>query len=285
MPIQNGKYVNPGWVNDTAPAMNATEMNAISDTLAKLPIENGGTNGTTVAEARNNLGLGNTSGALPIANGGTGANTAQDARTNLGFNATGGLVPITLGGTGANTAQQARINLGFTGNGGTVPISMGGTGATTVEQARINLGFTGSGGIVPISMGGTGATTAKQARINLGFDGANGIVPISMGGTGATGIESGSSVDCTFEKWGRMVVAHFRASVAAWNFNGVIPSAYAPKTNFHFTCPIYASASANGSNFKTGYATVFLRTNGDYTVQVAGTSTDSYPRFDIMYLV
>ena len=38
-----------------------------------MPIANGGTGQTTVAAARNALGLGNTSGALPIANGGTGA--------------------------------------------------------------------------------------------------------------------------------------------------------------------------------------------------------------------
>ena len=79
MPITNGRYVNPGWVNETAPGISAQEMNAISDSLERVPIANGGTNGTTVAEARNNLGLGNTDGALPIANGGTGARNAQDA--------------------------------------------------------------------------------------------------------------------------------------------------------------------------------------------------------------
>ena len=50
-----------------------------------LPIANGGTGQTTVAAARNALGLGNTNGALPVANGGTGAATAASARTNLGI--------------------------------------------------------------------------------------------------------------------------------------------------------------------------------------------------------
>ena len=50
-----------------------------------LSIANGGTGATTVAGARNALGLGNTSGALPIANGGTEATTAAAARTNLGL--------------------------------------------------------------------------------------------------------------------------------------------------------------------------------------------------------
>lgn len=60
--------------------LNASNMN--SGTLA---IDRGGTGATTVAAARNNLGLGNTSGAVPIANGGTGATSAANARSNLGL--------------------------------------------------------------------------------------------------------------------------------------------------------------------------------------------------------
>ena len=52
---------------------------------APLSIANGGTGATTVAGARNALGLGNTSGALPIANGGTGATTVAAALANLGI--------------------------------------------------------------------------------------------------------------------------------------------------------------------------------------------------------
>lgn len=48
-----------------------------------LGINQGGTGATTVAGARNALGLGNTDGAMPIANGGTGATTASQARANL----------------------------------------------------------------------------------------------------------------------------------------------------------------------------------------------------------
>lgn len=36
MPISNGKYINPGWVNGQPPAINASELNAISDTLESL---------------------------------------------------------------------------------------------------------------------------------------------------------------------------------------------------------------------------------------------------------
>ena len=44
MPIQNGKYVNPGWLNNGPPAIDAAEMNAISDTLENLDA-GGGTGG------------------------------------------------------------------------------------------------------------------------------------------------------------------------------------------------------------------------------------------------
>lgn len=50
-----------------------------------LPIANGGTGASTVAGARNALGLGNTTGALPIVNGGTGADNVTSALSNLGI--------------------------------------------------------------------------------------------------------------------------------------------------------------------------------------------------------
>lgn len=36
MPIQNGKYINPGWVDNAPPTIDSAELNAISDTLEKL---------------------------------------------------------------------------------------------------------------------------------------------------------------------------------------------------------------------------------------------------------
>jgi len=41
MPIVNGKYKNPQWVDKQRPAIDAGELNAISDTLEKLDIGGG----------------------------------------------------------------------------------------------------------------------------------------------------------------------------------------------------------------------------------------------------
>lgn len=58
---------------------------SILTTKGTVTISQGGTGASTVAGARNALGLGNTSGAVPVANGGTGATTAAGARENLGI--------------------------------------------------------------------------------------------------------------------------------------------------------------------------------------------------------
>lgn len=48
MPILNGKYKNPGWKNNQPPALNNTELNAISDTLERLDQSPGGGGGKRV---------------------------------------------------------------------------------------------------------------------------------------------------------------------------------------------------------------------------------------------
>ena len=83
-----------------------------------IPISQGGTSATTVAGARNNLGLGNTSGALPIANGGTGATTASDACANIGaLPTTGGTM---TGGIYNKTYINTGLFMGNNDNGGTL---------------------------------------------------------------------------------------------------------------------------------------------------------------------
>ena len=97
----DGEY----WIADM-PVPNA------NDIMGAVAIGHGGTGATTVAGARNALGLGNTEGAVPIANGGTGATTVAGARNALGLGNTEGAVPIANGGTGATNASDARSNLG-----------------------------------------------------------------------------------------------------------------------------------------------------------------------------
>lgn len=71
--------------DDIAKVMTDYLKKDLSNIGGTVPINKGGTGATTVAAARNALGLGNTSGALPVANGGTGSTTAATARTALGI--------------------------------------------------------------------------------------------------------------------------------------------------------------------------------------------------------
>jgi hypothetical protein len=77
-----------------------------------LAVANGGTGQTTLAKARNAMGLGDTTGALPVANGGTGQTTLALARNAMGLGNTTGALPIANGGTGKTTAADARSALG-----------------------------------------------------------------------------------------------------------------------------------------------------------------------------
>lgn len=145
-----------------------------------LSIANGGTGASTVASARNALGLGNTSGALPIANGGTGATTVAAARNALGLGNTSGALPIANGGTGKTTAATARTALGL-GSIATLnsplPVANGGTGSTDAGSARTALGITAANiGAEPtittlaLDRGGTGVTTLQALKDLVGED-------------------------------------------------------------------------------------------------------------------
>jgi len=102
-------YVNPGWTNGAAPAIDANNLNSISDTLEAVPVENGGTGANSL-----------TSGAILKGNG------------------TGAVAELT--GTGAVYANTANNPL-F----GTLPVSCGGTGVTSLEALRSALGLTNGG--------------------------------------------------------------------------------------------------------------------------------------------
>ena len=280
MPIQNGKYVNPNWVNDTAPAMNATEMNAISDTLEKVPPENGGTGQTSLSATRNAMGLGTTS--VPIASGGTGATSAQDARTNLGFNGTGGIVPVTLGGTGKTAFASNGVLLGWADQPLKVVPSVRGAFYSTGNGAQPQFNT------LPVAMGGTGVESLSQLKTNLGF--SNGVLPISAGGTGASTISSYSdNYGMLAYKWGRLAMVNYRQSTATAEgyASSVLPSGYRPIQNIHLICPIY-NASSNADNFKKGYAKIAIHTDGSIYIEnyssPEGDTINACPRFNVMYI-
>jgi hypothetical protein len=145
-------YDGQNWVIDDVVQPSASGL------VGTVPVSSGGTGGTTVAQARNNLGLGNTAGALPIANGGTGGTTVAQARNNLGLGNTSGALPVANGGTGGTTASQARTNLGIT------PANIGAS-ATSHKHDAADV----TTGALPIAHGGTGAADAKTALNNLGI--------------------------------------------------------------------------------------------------------------------
>lgn len=146
--VYDGQY----WIVDDMIQPNANGL------YGAVPVTSGGTGGTTVAEARNNLGLGNTSGALPIANGGTGCTTLAEAKKLFSVADDTGVIPVSSGGTGAKTAADARTNLGIT------PANIG---AATSSHKHSASDITS--GTLSISRGGTGATNAKTALNNLGI--------------------------------------------------------------------------------------------------------------------
>jgi hypothetical protein len=112
-----------GYVKESADALRSlvnqfgTKLAALGTTgnYEILPLNKGGTGGTTQAEARTSLGLGSVSieSTVPVNKGGTGGTDQATARTGLGLGsvATESTVPISKGGTGATTAALARAAL------------------------------------------------------------------------------------------------------------------------------------------------------------------------------
>ena len=146
--IYDGQY----WIVDDMVQPNANSL------YGTVPVASGGTGGTTVAQARKNLGLGNTDGALPIANGGTGCTTLEEAKKVFSVANDNGVVPVAHGGTGASNAANARTNLGIT------PANIG-----AAESSHSHDASDITSGALPIEHGGTGATNAASALNNLGI--------------------------------------------------------------------------------------------------------------------
>ena len=109
------------YLGKTAKASSATTADSATTVTGTVAIANGGTGQTTVAAARNALGLGNTTGALPVANGGTGLTSSPSMLTNLAS-------------TTAANVLAASPRPGVTG---TLPVANGGTGATSLSSVTV----------------------------------------------------------------------------------------------------------------------------------------------------
>ena len=96
-----------------------TDIDGLQTLTDVLPVGNGGTGATTIAGARNKLGLGNTTGALPVANGGTGSTNAAAARNALG------ITPANIGAMPedyrANSVWYGKLNCYINANGHWLP--------------------------------------------------------------------------------------------------------------------------------------------------------------------
>lgn len=152
------------WTN-ALPTMSQQNSNAVAITggtitgITPLAVAEGGTGGSTAAQARSGLQLGNiaTMNTSNVAfTGGT-----IDNIVITGGNVSGLNVPLAVvsGGTGASTASGARSSLGI---------------GTIGTQNASNVAITGgtiSGLATPLAIvsGGTGAITAGAARTSLGL--------------------------------------------------------------------------------------------------------------------
>lgn len=112
------------------------------DNYEVIPVSRGGTNATSAANARTNLGLGSIAveDTAPISKGGTGATTAAGARTNLGLGAVAveDVVPISKGGTGATTLAAALAALGL--NTETITVTSASNNITIGSQSCVKYG-------------------------------------------------------------------------------------------------------------------------------------------------
>lgn len=295
MPIVNNKYVAPTWVNDNPPYINASEMQAISDTLAslsnkmvKVPVANGGTGASTATEALENL------GAVPLGNV-----TGKGSSTNpVYFNSSGVAVPITKlaianGGTGATTAAQALTNLGaepkanVTSKGNsTTPVYFDSSGVATPVTA------------VAISKGGTGATTATQALANLGAEPKSNVAskgsntnPVYFNSSGVAVPITTSTVSNfedfigTLHRYGKVVTfsGQLQGAHNSAHIQYAIPSGYTPACENAIGSAFgFRTGSMNSDLIDVGF--IRVNQNGSVYIQPYKTDLSVYWFFTITYI-
>ena len=342
MPISNGAYVAPNWANNTSPYINATELNAISNTLQTVPVKNGGTGATTASAALTNL------GALPKAN----VTSMGSANTPVYFNSSGvataisNPIPVSLGGTGATTVAAARNALGLGSTTGALPVANGGTGATSASAALTSIGaepkanvtskgststpvYFDSNGVatpisspIPVSLGGTGVTTLSAlmsagkavvcqatnmgstlqpiyvyhgetmpSTANVGsanrpmymhegsFVAMGGALSVEYGGTGAASVTQASytgasnKITVGFWQWGKLVCIHVQgfniAGTSTTTASNIIPASARPDAVGQVGCMTCGTDVG-------AYARCVVKNNGDVDITPNTTASRNY---------
>ena len=250
-------YVAPDWHNDTSPYINENNLNAISQTLERVPIENGGTNATTASQARINLGI---VFPLSVENGGTGAATATQALNNIGAEPK------------ANVTSKGSTNtpVYFDANGmakpisAPIPVSLGGTGASSlsslassmkaVTYTSVNTGSSAkpvyvSNGVITESSSTVGGVNQNMYLNSGTFTAGNSFVP-SNGGTfsGDVTLNKVSGTAGT-QGFSVLTLGNSNAKTSANNSRGVLRLYTGNASGTNHKIDVYANATADRDYF------------------------------------
>lgn len=188
MPIQNGKYVAPTWVNGAAPAIDATELQAMSDSIQN---RNGGvktelarfttSNNWTVPQGVQQVDV------YVVGGGGSGYNHATTgSSSNSGCGGGGGYCKLYK-----NISVTPGSNIPVVvGAGGSVTdgVMGGSAGGTSYFNSSAYSAAGGSGGLLYASGGGAGGSGGGGYNHGGGWGGRDGYGG-NDGGAGGGNIE------------------------------------------------------------------------------------------------
>lgn len=148
-----------------------------------IGVAQGGTGQTTLAEARNAMGLGNSTSELDVTHGGTGktSNTSNSVIVGNGTSAVKNIASAK--GAFHSTGSGAEPSFG------TLPVDEGGTGLTSSPSMLVNLASSsaanvlaasprpGVTGVLPVANGGTGASSIAGLLDGLGVTPKSDVAP------------------------------------------------------------------------------------------------------------
>ena len=250
-------YVAPDWHNDTSPYINEDNLNAISETLECVPVENGGTGATDAPQARINLGI---ELPLPVENGGTGAATAVQALDNIGAEPKANVT--SKGAT--DTPVYFDSNAVAQPISAPIPVSLGGTGVSSlstlisnmksVTYSSANTGANNkyvyvSNGVVTASSATVGGANQNMYLSGGTFTAGNSFVP--TGGGTFSGNVTLNAVSGTAGTQGFSVftLGNSNAKTSANNSRGVLRLYTGNSSGTNYKIDVYANATANRDYF------------------------------------